>query len=93
MIDLSRETLIPIGKAPSLIAGRPHLSTVWRWLGRGCRGVVLESAKVGVKTFTSVEAVQRFSNALTSASTGHSAPSATPRQREVSIARAEAELA
>ena len=39
---------------------RPDLSTLYRWSGRGCRGVVLESVSVGRCRCTSKEAIARF---------------------------------
>lgn len=65
MIDISSETLLPIGQVPSLIpssrAGKKtHISTVWRWVLNGVRGIQLESVSIGGSRYTSREAVQRF---------------------------------
>jgi hypothetical protein len=68
MIDLTRETLIPIRAVPGHLPRRPsgkklHVSAVYRWLQRGVGGVRLESVKVGGTTYTSVEAIARFAQA------------------------------
>lgn len=39
---------------------RPHVSTLWRWARKGCRGTRLEYVRVGSKIATSMEAVHRF---------------------------------
>jgi hypothetical protein len=58
MIDVSRETMMPLSKAR--FPGRPHVATVWRWAMRGVRGVQLESLLCGGVRYTSEEAVARF---------------------------------
>lgn len=68
MIDLTRETLIPIRAVPDRLPRRPsgkklHVSAVYRWLQRGVGGVRLESVKIGGTTYTSVEALARFARA------------------------------
>lgn len=69
MIDVFNEHLVPIRDVPRLLppqrTGRPvHLSAVYRWIGRGLRGVRLEAVKVGGSTYTSAEALQRFADQL-----------------------------
>lgn len=44
---------------------RLHISAVYRWTMRGVQGVRLETVKVGGSTYTSREALQRFSERLT----------------------------
>jgi hypothetical protein len=69
-------------------------STTWRWALKGVRGVVLETYALGAKRFTTVEALERFTQRCTVAARGTSAPSPrTPAQRERDIDRAEQELA
>ena len=74
---------------------RVNPSTTWRWALKGVRGVVLETYALGVKRFTTVEALERFSDRCTAAASGgHSSPTQrTNSQRERDIERAEAELA
>ena len=59
-IDISRETLIPVTKAP--LPG--HSATKWRWAMRGVKGVRLETALVGGQRFTTAAACARFVAAL-----------------------------
>jgi hypothetical protein len=59
------ETIIPPAEAakelPRRRRGRKtHVSTVYRWMTSGCRGIVLESIQVGGTRCTSREALQRF---------------------------------
>ena len=67
MIDIGEETLIPLREAPKHLPSRPngkriHISACYRWIGRGVRGVRLESIKIGGTTYTSKEALQRFAD-------------------------------
>ncbi|MCA9179419.1 MAG: DUF1580 domain-containing protein [Planctomycetales bacterium] len=63
MFDFQTEETIPISQLPILLPSRPHISTVWRWIKRGCRGVHLETILIGGKHFTSKEALKRFVDA------------------------------
>ncbi|MEQ8763208.1 MAG: DUF1580 domain-containing protein [Planctomycetota bacterium] len=49
---------------------RPHLATVYRWTTRGLQGIVLESVQIGGKRYTSLEAIQRFIERLSSSEKG-----------------------
>lgn len=74
MIDLSNENVVSLTEAakrlPVRRAGkRPHVATLYRWAGRGLRGVKLETIQVGGTMCTSTEALQRFFDQL-SPSTG-----------------------
>ena len=94
MIDLAAETTIPLSDAPKHLPAkngkRIHLATVYRWIMRGVQGVKLESLKVGGGRVTSVEALQRFAERLSS----DGAPiSRSTRQRERAGDKAERELA
>ena len=69
-IDISSETLITRSQAAARLPrnenGRKiHTSTIGRWMLKGVRGTVLEGVKVGGRTYTSVEALRRFSDVLT----------------------------
>jgi hypothetical protein len=44
---------------------RVNVATLYRWSLRGCRGVRLETMQIGGTRCTSVEALQRFFEALT----------------------------
>lgn len=67
-----------------------HVSTVWRWALRGCRGHKLETQAVGWQRFTSVEALKRFVDRINEgASTSPKPRSAKRRQREIEQAERE----
>lgn len=91
-IDVTNERLITITEASQRVPGRPGVSTVWRWISAGCRGVVLESVLIGGKRYTSQEAIERFIAATTAQAKGEQPPVRTARQRERAIAAAEREL-
>ena len=86
------ETLVSPTKATHHMPGRPHVSTVWRYMARGCRGVRLESIVCGGRRFTSVEAIERFVTATTAAAGREPSPRRTPAQRNRAIENAEREL-
>jgi hypothetical protein len=66
MIDISSERLILLSAAAAYIPGRPHSSTLFRWWRDGSRGIKLESLLVGGRRYTSVEAIERFIQRLSS---------------------------
>lgn len=68
--------------------------TIWRWTGRGVKGVQLETFTVGGRRFTTKQAFKRFVEATTAAASGQPAASVvrTSRQREAAILKAEREL-
>jgi hypothetical protein len=81
-IEILVETLVTIPQASALLppdetGRRPHIATIYRWMLRGVKGVRLETCLVGGKRFTSHEALQRFSEAVTRAAQGKAA---VPRQ-------------
>jgi hypothetical protein len=101
MIDISTERVVTLAQAthhlPHRRGGkRPHSATIFRWCVDGCRGVKLESIMVGGTRCTSIEAMQRFFDALTeSADAEHSAAVAPPpvtKSRAKAIAAAERRL-
>ncbi|QDV34107.1 DUF1580 domain-containing protein [Tautonia plasticadhaerens] len=65
MIDVTFETIIPLGQVSALIPSsrpgkRTHISTIWRWATKGVKGARLETVTIGGSRYTSREAVQRF---------------------------------
>ena len=67
MIDLASEQLVSLHDVPKLLPPRPsgkrvHISAIYRWVQRGIRGIRLEVIRVGGTTYTSREALQRFSS-------------------------------
>lgn len=71
-----------------------NVSTIWRWRQRGVDGHRLETARLGGRRVTSIEALERFHSRVNGEQghpTGSTAPSG--RQRMTAIERAERELA
>lgn len=89
MIDINSETLVPIKKAATVIPGRPHIATVYRWINQ--RSNPLETILVGGRRYTSREAVERF---IERASSGvrDETPSQFSKRRQSEIEAAEREL-
>lgn len=100
MIDVCSEELIALKDVPPLLPRRrrgrkPSFGCVWRWATRGCRGVRLETIRVGATLCTSKAALQRFCEALTAQDNSVNSPSPpirTSRQRERQIAAADEHL-
>ena len=72
MIDISTEAVVTLTAAthhlPRRRGGkRCAVSTVYRWAQRGVRGVRLETIQVGGTKCTSLQALQRFCDRLSSA--------------------------
>lgn len=91
-INIVDEEILSLAQATKMLPGRPHLSSIFRWMSRGVRGVRLESVLVGGRRYTSREALERFSAATTAAANREPAPIRTPTQRQRAIERAEKEL-
>jgi hypothetical protein len=94
MIDLQHESVLSFADAVNHLPRRrkgkkPHIATMYRWAMRGCRGVRLETLRVGGTLCTSLEALQRFCERCTDPS-GNQAVTSKSREREIS--RAEREL-
>ena len=99
-IDIATEQVVTLTDAckslPQRRGGkRPALPTLYRWTAEGCNGVRLESIMVGATRCTSVEAIQRFCDALTAAAEGNhpgTSPKAPSKTRERQIQAAERRL-
>jgi hypothetical protein len=87
MVALLSESLLTLTEASKRLPTRPHAATIWRWYTHGLRGRRLETAIVGGRRVTSVEALERFVAALTTERDGLpvSPPTATRRQRRAAI--------
>lgn len=86
MIDLKHEQLIEIRSVPRHLPKRPsgkriHISAVYRWISRGVRGITLESIVIGGTRYTSIEALERFSEQLSAGPSRQSGPPTTTRRR------------
>ena len=92
MIDIVSEQMIPFSKIPAwcekYIGHRVNRSTVHRWRLRGARGNKLETVLIGGRRYTSVEAILRFFEMVTSAGEGCS----QCQQSKVDLEQVEAQL-
>ncbi|WKZ57702.1 MAG: DUF1580 domain-containing protein [Bdellovibrionota bacterium] len=84
------ERLVPLRDVPRLLPVRPngrrtHLSVIYRWTSSGVAGVVLESIRIGGSTYTSVEALQRFAERLSSRNRAAEIPPSTTGGRDPSL--------
>lgn len=71
-----------------LTGQKPHLSTLWRWCLKGCKGVKLDSICIGSKRFVTVSAIERFIEARSqSESPPVAVPAAVPPAAEPRVAR------
>jgi hypothetical protein len=102
-IDLLAERVISFKEASELLPPlrgnkKVHVSTLYLWSQRGCKGVRLEVARVGASPVTSREALSRFVQALTSGRAGppsHPPPTAggrSPARRRRESRRAAKQL-
>ena len=61
MIDLNKEKPLSLKDAClHRMLNRPNISTIWRWITVGTRGVKLESVLIGGQRYTTDAAIQRF---------------------------------
>lgn len=73
--------LIPLMDVPKYLPTRPHASSVFRWMDRGCRGVKLPVVRIGGKTMVSRRALLDFIAAVSTRRRNEppsSPPPATP---------------
>jgi len=90
MIDPNTETMLSLIEATKTLPARrggkrPHVSCLYRWTTSGCKGVILESLQVGGTRCTSKEALGRFFEALTYAT---SPIPRQPHRRQLAAERA-----
>ncbi len=69
-----------------------HVSTLFRWASRGCRGVKLETTRVGGTLCSSKDALQRFFDRLSALDSRGASEAVSPYRRESAIRRAADEL-
>ena len=70
MIDVFNEDMISVSELPKSLPGSIHISTVFRWMKRGCRGIRLETVRIGGLRYTSKQAVLRFIEETTAVADG-----------------------
>ena len=96
MINTESESLIRLRDVPAWtkekLGNRVHPSTVHRWRLRGTRGVRLETILAGGTRYTSIEALNRFFAATTTAADGGATPTIAKVPDSKSIRDAEAFL-
>ena len=94
MIDVTAETVVPFRELPKWtekhFGKRKHPSTFHRWRLRGVRGVKLETILLGGIRFTSVEALNRFFAATTSAADGEACVVVPAKVDAAAVSKAEA---
>lgn len=63
-INIDSDRLIPLSQVPKYLekrtGKRPNTATIFRWRQRGISGIRLESVLIGGRSYTSVEALERF---------------------------------
>lgn len=93
-IDLTHERVVTLREAASILprqrGGRKvHVSTLYRWCSRGVRGVRLEHLKLGGRIVVSAQALQRFAERCSAATSTDNPPSNRRRCREFEHAEEE----
>jgi len=93
-IDIAKEEIVPLVQVPVRVprqrgGKKLAVSTAFRWAKAGLRGVRLETIQIGGTKCTSVQALQRFFEALSELSY---AEPAEERRRAQDVARAGQEL-
>jgi hypothetical protein len=89
-INLSRETPVSYRDAirrilPTKEGKGLHIGTLHRWRIQGLRGTRLESIKIGGQWYTSLEALQRFFDAVSHG--GHAGETSSTTERDNSSAQ------
>jgi hypothetical protein len=96
VVDVAIETIFPLSELPDRIPPRfgrkLSIPTSYRWSTRGVRGIVLETVQVGGTRYTSVEALRRFTEALTRARDGRPPAERAPAQVRNKLAQVATEL-
>lgn len=75
MIDINAEELVTLRQAARMLPKRRqdrpiHVSTLFRWVQAGVKGIKLEHVVIGGALHTSKQALQRFADALTAQRSG-----------------------
>jgi hypothetical protein len=95
MIDISLEETFSLTEGTKRLpcrrkGVRPNVATLYRWAQIGCRGIRLETICVGATRCTSMEALQRFFDALTAQAEHRTEP---PARRVTASRRKQIEAA
>ncbi len=67
-IDPISDQLLPLKEAADLFpcrrqGAKVNVATLWRWMTRGARGVILETVRVGNQNYTTEQAIREFIHA------------------------------
>jgi hypothetical protein len=97
-IDLSSESLMTLNRATrhrlfKRDGKNLNFSTVWRWGLCGCRGVKLETVRVGRTLMTSDEAIRRFIERMSTGAVGNDSPTPSMVARAHRLAEQELDAA
>jgi hypothetical protein len=77
MVDLEHDRILSISEAAAFLPGRPHASTLFRWMQKGVKGIRLSFIVRGGRRYVSLRALEDFLSATTAAAAGNTpAPSA-----------------
>ena len=60
MALLNDRLLLSFQEAAKEVPNNPHWMTVYRWSKRGCRGVILETVRIGNRRYVPREALKGF---------------------------------
>ncbi len=82
---------------PAIDGKRPSISTIYRWMTQGVRGVTLEHRRIGRRVVTTAAALEEFFKKTAESPRRQNRPQArtttrTTKQRERDVARAYARL-
>ena len=89
-MGLLDEELIPFAAAIRSLPGRPHISSGYRFITRGSRGVILQTFLVGGRRFCSRRAIHAWIAAVTAAAQRESKPA--PQEQCVTNTKIERDL-
>jgi hypothetical protein len=53
-----------INEVSKLLPGRPNVSTIWRWINKGCRGQQLATIRIGGINYIAKAELERFLSAI-----------------------------
>jgi hypothetical protein len=92
--DLQNDTPMSLPDAAvylgKLTGRKPHVSTLWRWCLKGCKGVKLDSICIGNKRLVTAAAIELFVESLSTAREVHPG-SQPPDQAHPTVARSHLE--
>ena len=91
--DIQQDSLLTLAEAAAAMRRPVHVSTLHRWRLRGVRGIKLETVLVGGNRFTTMSAVQRFSEAVTAAAEDRTGTLRESAARSRAVHAAEEQLA